>query len=562
MKSYPIGFRICRLLGSLAVLLMFQESGAQEINKEVFVVKPYEPTLSDASKISYMPSLSDIETTIPSFTYKITPAPIVTMFEVNPIKPAKVISSALPKIYNTYLKIGLGNYTTPLAEFNISNLHSKEYAFGASLYHKSSHSGIILENEDKVSGGYSVSNVNLYGKKFFNNLTLTGGITADHEGFNYYGYNTHLFDSVSLPSVKRSGIHQSVILLGGQAGAHSTYTDSSNLNYRVNVRYNYLTDKSDNTENMLFIKTSFSKLIQTFMGGVDLNLNYFKPGIAMDTIGNTQFYFSPYVSKRSEDWKFRVGFDGVIDQTEVSRFYLYPMGLLEFTVIEKIMIPFIGIGGKLETNHYQKILWENHFITPGLKVKNTNHKLTAFAGIKGSISRDIAFRADISFTTTENMYFFVNDTTTELENTFIVDYDNVDIIQYHGELAVEPSSQWNVILDFNYYSFKMFKEIKPWHKPQLDLTLDASYNLKEKFLIKGGLIVFGQRFAKSALPIAPEGFLKLKPLADINLGVEYLFSKLFTVYMDIYNITGRSYMLWNQYPAQRFNFIFGFTYKL
>jgi len=555
-------FWICRILLSLMVIPMIQPAAAQEINKEVFVVKPYEPTLSDASKISHMPSLGDVETTIPSFTYKITPVPVTTIFEVNPIKPARVVSSALPKIYNSFLKIGLGNYTTPLAEFNISNLHSKEYVLGASLYHKSSHANIILENDDKVSGGYSVSNLNLYGKKFFGDITLSGGITADHEGFNHYGYNTHLFDEDSLPSIKRSDIHQSIVLLGGQTGVHSTYTDSLHLNFGVNVKYNYLTDKSNNTENILFIKTSFSKMIRTFMGGIDLNLNYFKHNITMDSIGNTQFSFSPYISKRSEDWKFRVGFDGIIDQQEVSRFYFYPIGLLEFTVIEKIMIPFVGVGGKLETNHYQKILWENHFITPGLKVKNTSHKLTAFAGIKGSISPDIAFRTDITYTTTENMYFFVNDTATRLENTFTVVYDDVDIVQYHGGLAVEPSPQWNVTADFNYYSYKMFKEIKPWHKPQFDLTLDAAYNLKEKFLFTGGMIIFGQRFAKSSLPIATEGFIKLEPVADFNLGIEYLFSKLFTVFLDINNITGRSYMLWNQYPAQRFNFMFGFTYKL
>ena len=562
MKSYRLRYWIYCMQVFIPFFLIVQETGAQEIKKEVFVVKPYEPALSDASKIGYMPSVEDMETTIPAFTYKIKPTPIETLFEVIPIRPAKMVSSSLPRIYNTYLKIGLGNYITPLAEFNISNLHSKDYAIGAYLYHKSSHSGIRLGNDDKVPSGCAVSNVNLYGKKFFDNMTLTGNITLDHEGFNYYGYNTHLFDLDSLPAMDHGDIHQRTILLGAQAGVHSTYTDSSHLNYKLSVRYNYLTDNSDNTENMVFIITSFSQLIRTFMGGISLNINYFKPDISMDSVGNTQFYFSPYISKRNEDWKFVVGFDGVIDQEEVSRFYLYPRGLLEFTVIEKIMIPFIGIGGKLETNHYQKIIRENHFITPGLKVKNTHHKLIAFAGIKGSISPELAFRADVSYSTAENMYFFVNDTTTPLQNTFGVNYDEVDILHYHGELAAEPSSHWNVIASFNYYSYSMFEEKKPWHKPQFDLTLNAVYNLKEKFLISGELDVIGQRFAKSSVTIIPEGFLKLETVADINLGFEYLFSKLFTVFIDICNITGRSYMLWNQYPSQRFNFLIGFTYKL
>ncbi|MBN2275299.1 MAG: TonB-dependent receptor [Bacteroidales bacterium] len=562
MKSYRFCLFACNAFLLLLLLVISHQTLAQEINKEVYVVKPYEPTLSDASKISFMPSVEDMETTIPSFTYTISPSYIETPFEVNPIRPARMISSSLPKIYKTFLKVGLGNYITPLFDFNISNLHSKDYTVGATLHHKSSHSNIILENDDKVPGGYAVSDVNLYGKKFFNNMTLAGNIMLDHRGFNYYGYNTHIFDMGSLPEMDRDDIRQRTILSGGQVSAHSTYSDSLHLNYSLSVRYNYLTDKSENTENMVFIKTSFSKLVHSFMGGIGLSLDYFKPDMAMDTIGNTRFTFSPYISKRSKDWKFVVGFDGVIDQQEISRFYFYPRGLLEFTVVEKIIIPFIGVTGKLETNHYQKIVYENSFITPGLNINNTSHKFTAFAGIKGSITNNAGFRADVSFTTTENMYFFVNDTTTTLENTFTADYDDIDIVQYHGELTVEPSTQWHVTADFNYYDYKMFKELKPWHKPEFDLTLQVAYNLKEKFLINGGLMVMGKRFAKTSQAFSPEGYIKLDPVADLNLGVEYLFSKVFTIFLDIYNITGSSYMLWNQYPSQRFNFMIGFTYKL
>jgi outer membrane receptor protein involved in Fe transport len=172
----------------------------------------------------------------------------------------------------------------------------------------------------------------------------------------------------------------------------------------------------------------------------------------------------------------------------------------------------------------------------------------------------VGFRADVTFSTIQNMYFFINDTTTELQNTFDVEYDDIDLIQYHGELNIEPSALWNLKAGFNYYSYSTLLLDKPWHKPQYDLTLNASYNLKEKLVLSGDLIVFGKRYAKSSL--FPEGMVKLDPVIDLNLGVDYLFSKLFTLFFNIYNITGRSYMLWNQYPSQRFNFMIGFSYKL
>jgi hypothetical protein len=566
-----IPFNRCRivcLLVLLPFLFMFQGSPAQEINKEVFVVRPYEPTLSDATKISVMPVPEEVETPIPSFTYKITPAPIETRFELTPIKPARMVTTALPKIYKSYIKIGLGNYLTPMAEFNISNLHSKEYSLGASLYHKSSYANLTLENQDKVPGGYSITNLNLYGKKFFPFMTLTGNLTLDNDGFNYYGYNVRLpFETP--PPMNRDEIHQSVILLGAQAGLHSTYTDSSHLNYNAGISYKYLSDKTNDRENQLLIDASFTKLIETFMGGIDLGIHYFKPDTRMDSTGNSQISISPFISKRSHDWRFLVGFEGLYDKQEVSQFYIHPKGLLEFTVIEKIMIPFIGVGGKLETNNYQKILHDNHFITPGLKVLNTNYKFSAFAGIKGSITPQIAFRADVTYSAVDNMFFFVNDTTAvypntndTIQNTFSVEYDDIDLVQYHGELAFETQANWTVNADFNYYSYSTLKQDKPWHKPQYELNLNAAYLLKEKFLIRGGFVLLGKRYAKTSRTLDPAGFTELKPMLDINLGLTYSYSKVFSVFLDLYNVTNRAHLIWNQYPSQGLNFMIGFSYKL
>lgn len=187
-----------------------------------------------------------------------------------------------------------------------------------------------------------------------------------------------------------------------------------------------------------------------------------------------------------------------------------------------------------------------------------------FAGLKGSISPEIVYRADVSFSVVKDLYLFVNDTNpaSPLQNTFLVDYDDANIIQYHGALAYEHSTKWNATADFSYYSYSMTEEKKPWHKPQYELTLNAVYNLKEKFLIHGGLIVTGERFAKVSSIVDPKGFIELEPVADINLGVDYLFSKLFTVFLTINNLTNNSYLLWNQYPSQGFNFMIGFSYKL
>ena len=86
----------------------------------------------------------------------------------------------------------MGNYSTPLAEFNISNLRSKDYSFGAFMHHKSSYSKLRLENDVKVNAGYVDNLINIYGKRFFSGVTLSGNLNFEQHAFSYYGYNTEI----------------------------------------------------------------------------------------------------------------------------------------------------------------------------------------------------------------------------------------------------------------------------------------------------------------------------------------------------------------------------------
>jgi outer membrane receptor protein involved in Fe transport len=156
----------------------------------------------------------------------------------------------------------------------------------------------------------------------------------------------------------------------------------------------------------------------------------------------------------------------------------------------------------------------------------------------------------------------VNDTSGGdlLQNKFVGVYDEVDLITYHGELVIQPSPKLSISLDGKYFDYTMLAELKPWHKPDFRIGLDAAYIFNKKLTVQGGFNVIGNRWVKNTY--LTEGMEKLKPFVDLNLKVNYSYSKALTIFADLYNIADRSYMIWNQYPAQRFNFIFGLSYKL
>jgi hypothetical protein len=544
---------------ALFVLALYPHLSGQDINKEVYVVRPYEPTLSDAVKINFLPENKDVKFATPLFEYSISPKRLENSFIPDPIKPAKTMATSLPKIYNSWLKLGLGNYTTSLAEFNISNIRSKEYAYGAYLYHKSSKGNIRLFNDDKVPAGYAVDNVKLYGSKFYPKMKITGDVHFDHQGFHYYGYNTDLFND-SVPVINSDSIRQRTYLFGLDLGIASTHTDSTHLNYNMDFRYEYFWDKIRNKENRFLVEAGMSKNFRGLMGGLDLSVDYAHTNADIDTASNTVIRLSPWISKRRKDWKFLLGFETVVDVADLTNYYFYPHASLDIIIIEKVLIPFFGLSGELQRNTYMELMNENQFIVPGLNLKSTSSNLIIFGGLKGSISSAVRFRADVTYTALKNMHFFVIDTLSYLQNQFTAEYDEVDLITYHGQVVVQPSPSFNVSLDAKYFDYNMLDQDKPWHKPDFRIGLDAVSQLGKKFTLGAGFTVIGTRWVKNSK--LPEGTDKIKPVADINLKLNYNYSKAFTIFTDIYNIADRSYLIWDQYPSQRFNFMFGLSYKL
>ncbi|MBN2482389.1 MAG: hypothetical protein JXB19_11650 [Bacteroidales bacterium] len=533
---------------------------AQQLDKEVYVIRPYEPVLSDAKKISSLPVIDDITTTPPEFTYSISSRRIPSSIELNQINPARMVAVSLPKIYNSWIKLGLGNYTTPMAEFNISNLHSRNGSLGAYLYHKSSHSNIRLPNNDPVPAGYARNDINLYGTRTYNKVVLSGNLMLEHNSFHYYGYNTTLFSTEPLPDMKQDSIRQQTWLLGFDAGFASAYAGTSFMNYDMKVGFDYFFDENQNHEAIASGEAGVNKYFGELQGGIDLGVDYFNLKGENDTVSNTIVRINPWIGKNSDDWRFILGVQAVSDIDDITRFYFYPAARLEITVVKNVLVPFLGLSGTLKAGNYQQLTRENPYIKPGLRLKNANSSMIAYGGVKGSISNAVRFRFDVTYSVNKNMHFFINDTLIPLQNQFTAEYDDVDIITYHGQLAIQPSPSLEFTLDGNYYVYNMMNLRKPWHKPEYELNTNIVYNIKNKVTLDGEMILLGTRWIRNEL--WTDGIQKLKPIADFNLKISYHHSKPLSFFFDLYNISNHSHLIWNHFPSQRFNFLAGLSYKL
>lgn len=551
----------------ILVIIGLPALSQNKMNQEVKVVKPYEPVINDAFKISELPKIVDTFKVTPSFSYEASPSMYQTKFEPKPIKPAKLISEPLSELYYLYLKAGFGSYLSPLIQVYAGSQRSGKWNWNAMLNYNSCNGKIKNEQGDKVYAGLSKLTLNTQAKRFLNdNKVITTAADFGNLVNYYYGFNPerlqYLPDSLETPLKKDQIENQVVNYFKIGSSFYTNYLDSTRMNYRIAANYQVLRAKESIGEDILHLDSYLSYLFEKQYLGVDLALDYYKTKGIIDTLNSAIVKFSPWVGAFGKKWRVNVGVITYYDQA-AENYKLYPKISMQYNIIDYFLIPYIELNGSYKANSYKDVYTENPYISPNLNIKPTDNRLNFNIGFRGNISSKVAFNVKAEVTDISNQYFYVNDTNSLLQNKFIVVYDHVQRTRFLGEISYKTSEKLQLGLKGNYFVYKMTDELKPWHMPNYNISLSARYNLDDKIITTANVFALGKRYAGQ---FNNQGKVildkELQGIVDVNLGFEYRFSKIFSAFADLNNLGAMRYYKWNNYPTQRFNIMLGITYAL
>ncbi len=540
----------------IALIVSMTCFAQKRIDKEIVVVKPYEPTLSDVQKINILPAMVDTVSIKPHFNYVIKPKKFETDYTLRPIKAANLVGEPLEKLYKSYLRLGIGNYLVPLAELNINSLRSRDKSFGLYLKHNSINGKLKLENDLKVPTGFSENIIRIYGKKIFRKTELSGILSPQYQGLKFYGYNPDI-DTV----LNKKEIKQHYIFANAGLRFQSIHKDSLHLNWDMTLDYGFTVDHFKHQEHAMRFSSDMNKRYNNNVFGLKAGFSYYLTDTSIDSVNNTIIRVNPWFAKTTSEYAYRIGLNLVTDfHGDDPHFYFHPIAFLQIKVIDKIMIPYFGVEGMLQENYFGQIAGENMYILPGLHVENTNQKINAFIGIKGNYISRLGYHFNFSYALVDHMYFFVNDTADILGNKFLVVYDNIEKINMMGEITYKPIDKLSFLLKGNYYRYNLDSLQYAWHTPGFDLLLYGEYNLKNKILLKSNLFYIGSRYAMNPVPGGDP--LKLDGYLDLSVGLEYRYTKILSGFIQLNNLLGMNQNPWLYYPSMRFNMLVGFTYAL
>lgn len=540
----------------MCLLTVFAVSGQTGIDKEIVVIKPYQPTLSDAFKINVLPGVSDTLQVRPEFHYVIRPEKYETGFEVKPIKAASLVAQPPEKLYKGYLKLGMGNHLMPLAELNISSLYSNKSIYGIELRHNSINGKIRLSDDVHIKPGLNENALKLSGSRIFDNSRLSGALSAGYHGINYYGIDPEVD---SLPDYK--DIRQNFLRAGGEVCWESLNKRTEVFNYRTTAGYSFVQDKFSNYQHEIEILADFNRFIKGQMFGLDAGWTQLISSPSVDSSGLSVLRLAPWISKRTDEYNYLLGARLAVEiDDEGPTMHIYPRAKFQINVVDGVLMPYLVLDGYLKENNYAVLSRENPYILPGLNLKSTSNKVTFMGGLAGSLTTKLSYDINGSYTLADDLYFYVNDTASVYGNRFDALLDDGEKIQVHGEISYRTSEKLWFYLSQNYYSYELENLEHPWHKQQYDLTFSVRYNLKDKILADLDIFYLGDRYARNFDPDG-EPYL-IDGTLDMNIGLEYRYTKALSVFLRLNHLMGSEQFLYYQYPTMRFNFLAGFTYSL
>jgi hypothetical protein len=561
-----------------------QETG---LKREVTLYNPYKPSLPESKKRSFLPDLNDTTKVRPDFHYDIRTTPFLPEYTISPIKAAALLPDPLPKLYKSYVKIGLGNYFTPLAEISITNDRSKKGSIGFYGRHFSTNGNVELDNGKMVFAGYMDNDVSLFGRKFFRNSLLKGSVDFGQKVRYAYGYapiipdynNPLLIDFTP----DKSDVRMRYNNLGAKASLSSVTLDSTRFSYNFDVYYNYFY----NEKNLFQHSTGFSGMMaKSFEGlyiGSGINYDYYRLPDSLLTNPKYIFSISPFIKKSTEQWSFKLGIQALLDKNmnPTPRFHVYPDINFSFNVVPSYISFFAGISGKLEKNEPSKIISENPFLIRDgslFKLPDTNYGLVVSTGLKGNTGLGGNYLVSASYSLINDMIFYSNivypDSAFAIArgSYFSALPDDVELFNVHAEMsgAINDKLSFNGIA--NLYNYTLSKYQYAWNKSSWDGKLGLKYNLRDKIIagmeisVQGmrRLIVNGESLSDVTPPPLqkPPIIIEMPAHFNLNLSAEYRYSKILSFWAKLNNISNNRYYEWAYFPSQSFLLMLGFTYSL
>jgi hypothetical protein len=548
-------------------LLLFTSVSTQlhaQLTETIDVFTGFEPRLAEVEKFSSQPSIADTFRVETNVKYEIVSLTAKTNFNPDTISAIKMKTEPISKLHRFYLKAGFGNYLTPYIDFFANSLRTKKDFYSVRIRHLSSQGNI----SDRGNPSISDNELNVNYSHVFNSSTLDLKGTFNYNELRYYNYSPAIDSLVTGDSTRQHFIRGIF-----NADFYSMHrNDSIKFNHKIKLDFYHLSDRWNASENSVTITADINKYTNKFAReffGSKLRFQYlnYKNDAILESHG-VIVNLSPYMRFGGKWWNLHIGVDLSLGVDDSTKFNVYPDVEMKFNIFRNYIVAYGTFTGKYRRNSFDVLVGQNPFILRSNPLSNMNERIQLKGGVKGSFTSSISYNASASYSIIDNFAYFVNDTTSFFQRGFQMIGAQTNLLIISGDLSYQWGEKLLINASANYYLYSVSQISNPWHRPTIDATLSARYNLRDKIIVHANLFFIGPQKARdfvfdASSPLQKKEFVRDIPsLLDFNIGAEYRLTKMLSFWVNFNNIANFRYQRWYGYPTQQFNIIGGLTFGI
>jgi hypothetical protein len=563
---------------------MFAQRENDTIKTEkLIIIKQYSPTLNDAFKVRSKPSISDsIKKPQKTVEYSIFSVPVASTFTPTKGSASAISPQSRPYIFQNYARFGAGNFTNILGEF-LGKVYLNRYqSLKIDFDHFSSAGGIATEVLDN---NFTDTSLGLEFESSDRNFVWHAGVDVDYKRYNWYGVDEeNINDSNQIFGNDISSIDPLQTYLGLNLNGGIDF--DGDILKNVDLKVKNFTDNYNSSENEVGVNTEFEFYLSNNTLDLDVNFNFLSGNFEQQfnnpdmgiKYGFLTTSIQPSIQFEIDKLILDLGLKGVLlNDTEIqeTEFFVYPKVNATYKFAESFML-YAGLEGDLNANSYESIVEQNPFVSPTLFLQPTDNALTGFAGVNGKIS---AFSYNVkAFYKQENNYaFYIENSTVpgllafspennfEYSNSFSLIYDDLNTIGLSAEANYEAFDDFNVGFSAQYFNFSLDNLPVASYLPEFKLSLNANYQVGEKWYLHSTLFYVGERESLNYIDIPlNDSFLNsdtVDGFVDFNFGIDYQLNERIGLFVTGRNLLNNNYQQWRNFDVQGIQVMGGLSYQ-
>lgn len=547
----------------LAIIVLFSQdlyaqndstaTKGEVLNGEVIIEKEKKITLPKADKVFKKADLKSFNSEALNLSFQVS-EPTFDWPGYKSDVPFQRVNKKYPLAeYQSFVKLGFGNYSSPLLEAAVFQQVGKLKLSSGLLYESFARGPINKEFSSSSNVRFNLA-ATYQGKGF--SVTPYFGIA--NQLFKFYG-NTNRNSTGFSSEAPKEGLYNQLIFgsrLSGRKKGLEYSLDAQINNASQNLKGGILLNKEPSVQATGGLSL---RLDTTFTVGFDIegySSNY-QSGISYD---RSLFKMSPWGKYDKNNLMiaagFRVGSSNSFNTT-VSGFY--PFANVEWEFRPEWSV-YTLIDGGLDWNSLNLLLSENQFLDDSLLILNPETTLKVGGGVKGSISKNLKVNLDIAVSSAKYFSIYIPSDTDSTRFTIITDNSTFKI----GSLAVGAEYTLNSRMllgtQFKYflYGHRLDFVQSPWHLPDFQFSGYFLYNFQNKLIFSvNNILLTGLQS-----PIYSEfGLVNLPTIWDLSLGIKYLITNRSSVFFTVDNLFSNNYERYVGYPVRGLTFKIGGKYR-